>query len=139
MQSMDAYEMATLLRDAAKLLGDTGDTAGKLHAAADDLEEESERTRFRNYYTCPQCGESWSDDYSAACDSECACGVGDLSPVYSVDIESADLAEALQAMTAAVRKLPGDPFALGELATADSLATLALQGAGVPVDCGGES
>ena len=33
-------------------------------------------------YVCPECGESWTEFYESACDSECHnCGLTDIEPV----------------------------------------------------------
>lgn len=43
-----------------------------------------------NHYTCPDCGEDWSDQWSSACDDDCpACGLT-CSPERSEDAEDDD-------------------------------------------------
>ncbi|WP_414833254.1 hypothetical protein [Afifella sp. YEN Y35] len=42
---------------------------------------------FHNYYKCHQCGEKWTDDWSAMCDDDCpACGARHISPYISDDL-----------------------------------------------------
>jgi hypothetical protein len=45
--------------------------------------------RFALLYSCPECGESWEDEWSCACNGECPeCGVKDIEPVESELLES---------------------------------------------------
>ena len=42
---------------------------------------------FRNHYRCGQCGNEWSDEWSATCDDDCPkCGARHWSPVDSEDL-----------------------------------------------------
>lgn len=42
---------------------------------------------FRNHYTCPQCGHSWQDSWTATCDDDCpSCGKRHISPTHSEDM-----------------------------------------------------
>ena len=41
---------------------------------------------FRNFYRCDQCGETWTDVWSAQCDDDCPhCGARHMSPYKSED------------------------------------------------------
>lgn len=43
---------------------------------------------FINYYKCPQCEETWCDEWSAMCDDDCPkCGTRHISPYKSDDAE----------------------------------------------------
>ncbi len=47
---------------------------------------------FRNYYECPECHETWTDDYEATSNDECpTCGIKDIEPYQSEDIEDSEL------------------------------------------------
>lgn len=40
-----------------------------------------------NYYTCPQCGYYWEDEWDCEVDDDCPkCGTRHISPVKSEDI-----------------------------------------------------
>jgi rubrerythrin len=53
----------------------------------DVLVNENYEQWFRNHYTCPQCGHSWQDTWTATCDDDCpACGKRHISPTHSEDL-----------------------------------------------------
>jgi predicted nucleic acid-binding Zn-ribbon protein len=44
---------------------------------------------YRNVYDCSECGASWEDEWSCACDDECPeCGTSDFSPVKTDDLSA---------------------------------------------------
>jgi rubrerythrin len=53
-----------------------------------DGDEDEEKRLFLNKYTCPDCGESWEDQWSCGCDDECPhCGARNISPVESIELD----------------------------------------------------
>lgn len=47
--------------------------------------------RFLNHYTCPGCGEEWSDAWDCMVDDDCgACGLRHISPTDSDDLDNDD-------------------------------------------------
>jgi len=54
-------------------------------------DETEEPICFRNHYRCPECGTEWMDDWSCCCNDECPeCGVKDIMPIHSEDVETRD-------------------------------------------------
>ena len=52
----------------------------------EEPKKEEEEKWYSNHYTCPQCGATWNDEWTATCDDECPeCGCIS-SPDYSVDL-----------------------------------------------------
>lgn len=42
---------------------------------------------FENHYTCPECQESWIDEWYCQCDDTCPkCELGDITPMESKEI-----------------------------------------------------
>ena len=55
--------------------------------AVDQLEEELESKRFRNFYRCPSCGHEWEDEWDSMCDDQCpCCHLKNISPYRSEDL-----------------------------------------------------
>jgi hypothetical protein len=47
--------------------------------------------RFRNFCRCDNCGNEWTDVWSAQCDDDCPlCGARHMSPYKSEDVEEGD-------------------------------------------------
>lgn len=54
-------------------------------------EDEEDLDRFTNHYECPECGTTWSDNWSCACNDECpGCGLSDIEPHESTDHHADD-------------------------------------------------
>lgn len=52
----------------------------------DDDDDDDDSEFFVNYYTCPRCGEKWTDTYQSQCDDDCPkCGMRHISPEESED------------------------------------------------------
>lgn len=50
-------------------------------------EKEDDEQWFRNHYTCPRCGHTWQDAWTAQCDDDCpSCGKRHISPTHSEDM-----------------------------------------------------
>ena len=76
---------------------------------------------FINYYRCPQCGETWCDEWSATCDDDCpACGTRHISPYKSDDAEPEPI-EILRDLAETFRRINGTAETLS---TEDKLAML---------------
>ena len=57
------------------------------HSRDQQYADQDEEQWFRNHYTCPQCGHSWQDTWTATCDDDCpACGKRHISPTHSEDV-----------------------------------------------------
>lgn len=61
-------------------------SCGKRHLV-ENGDASSDTPMFRNFYTCPCCGNEWQDEWSATCDDDCPkCGKRHISPVHSEDL-----------------------------------------------------
>jgi predicted nucleic acid-binding Zn-ribbon protein len=62
---------------------------------------------FINYYRCPQCGQTWCDEWSAMCDDDCPhCGTRHISP-YQSDEETPEPIEILKDLAETFRRISG--------------------------------
>jgi len=66
-------------------------TAGSINASLGtglcDDGNDSDEPIFVNSYACPECGETWIDRWSCACDDDCpTCGARDISPQASEEV-----------------------------------------------------
>jgi predicted nucleic acid-binding Zn-ribbon protein len=62
---------------------------------------------FINYYRCPDCGETWCDEWSAQCDDDCpACGARHITP-YKSDDARPEPVEVLKDIAATFRRING--------------------------------
>ena len=62
---------------------------------------------FINYYRCPQCDQTWCDEWSAMCDDDCPhCGTRHISP-YQSDAETPEPIEILKDLAETFRRING--------------------------------
>lgn len=62
---------------------------------------------FINYYRCPNCGETWCDEWSAMCDDDCpTCGMRHISPYQSDDAKPEPI-EVLRDLADTFRRING--------------------------------
>ena len=62
---------------------------------------------FRNHYRCPNCSETWCDEWSAMCDDDCPkCGARHISP-YKSDDETPDVIALLKDLAETYRRING--------------------------------
>jgi transcription initiation factor IIE alpha subunit len=53
-----------------------------------------EPLRFRNFYTCPDDGTRWHDEWSCQCNDRCPTCNKEITPSYSEDLAKAGGNEA---------------------------------------------
>lgn len=64
-----------------------GDLVAKIKAEAADADQADGESGMLNHYTCPECGEDWTDEWGCDVDDDCpACGKRHISPHKSEDI-----------------------------------------------------
>lgn len=74
---------------------------------------------FCNYYRCPNCSETWADEWSAMCDDDCPkCGARHISP-YKSDDAAPDATGVLRDLAETYRRIKGTAE---DLSTEDKLA-----------------
>ena len=77
---------------------------------------------FENSYKCPECGESWTDQWSCMCDDRCPKCDTECAPIKSIDL-SRPL--TLDDYLGAARLMTGSDDAQASAATDESAAAYA--------------